>query len=267
MKQILQHFRENWYRYGLETLVVVFGVLIAFSLNNWNENRKRTRLANTYIQSLHSDFLQNDELINHAVQQLEGTKNATLSLSVFIESGFKQGDVSAVQIDYNKENWDRNVYLPIVDTASLIYNLNRSGFVTNYDLILPTWDEIINSGHIDLIENDALKEEIVRLHFLAAEAEELETKIITPIVRDYKAIRAKYYNTSRSRPIPEESPEYGLFKNDPIVDIDGFRSNEEVRYHLQRVFRAANEQQSLITGMVGEPSDAVIELLEDIVRK
>ena len=43
MKKILKHFKKNWYRYGLETLVVVVGVLIAFSLNNWNEWRKERK--------------------------------------------------------------------------------------------------------------------------------------------------------------------------------------------------------------------------------
>ena len=40
MKKIINHLKEEWYKYGLETLVVVVGILVAFSLNNWNESRK-----------------------------------------------------------------------------------------------------------------------------------------------------------------------------------------------------------------------------------
>ena len=45
MKKILKHFKKNWYRYGLETLVVIVGVLIAFALNDWNEEKKARQQA------------------------------------------------------------------------------------------------------------------------------------------------------------------------------------------------------------------------------
>jgi len=41
MKKILKHLRDNWIRHGFETLVVIVGVLIAFALNDWNEERLR----------------------------------------------------------------------------------------------------------------------------------------------------------------------------------------------------------------------------------
>ena len=39
-----------------EIVLVVIGILIAFQVNNWNENRKREDLKNDYIFSLKSDF-------------------------------------------------------------------------------------------------------------------------------------------------------------------------------------------------------------------
>ncbi len=39
MKKIIKHLKENWIRHGFETLVITAGILLAFSLNNWNENR------------------------------------------------------------------------------------------------------------------------------------------------------------------------------------------------------------------------------------
>lgn len=41
MQKILQNLRENWITYGFETLVVIVGILGAFALNNWGEQRKQ----------------------------------------------------------------------------------------------------------------------------------------------------------------------------------------------------------------------------------
>ncbi len=40
MESIIEHLKENWIRHGFETLVVIVGILVAFTLNNWNEERK-----------------------------------------------------------------------------------------------------------------------------------------------------------------------------------------------------------------------------------
>ena len=50
MKKIIKHFKNNWYRYGLETLVVIVGILVAFTLNSWNEARKNRALEKAYIK-------------------------------------------------------------------------------------------------------------------------------------------------------------------------------------------------------------------------
>ena len=40
-------------RYAIgEIVLVVIGILIALSINNWNENRKEKKLAKTYLENL-----------------------------------------------------------------------------------------------------------------------------------------------------------------------------------------------------------------------
>ena len=50
MKKILKHIKNNWYRYGLETLVVIVGIHVAFTLNSWNEARKNRELEKAHIE-------------------------------------------------------------------------------------------------------------------------------------------------------------------------------------------------------------------------
>lgn len=59
MKKIIKHLKSNWFKYGIEILVVVAGVLIAFSLNNWNENQKDESKREILLRSLQSEFESN----------------------------------------------------------------------------------------------------------------------------------------------------------------------------------------------------------------
>ena len=74
MKRILKHLRKNWIRHGFETLVVTVGILGAFMLNNWNEERKNrileieilTEIRYNLIQDF-DDHNENIGFLNHVV--------------------------------------------------------------------------------------------------------------------------------------------------------------------------------------------------------
>ena len=267
-KLIKEGKTTNYLKYAIgEIVLVVIGILIALQINNWNEGRKQNALAQKYLQSLYLDFLQNDVLVAHAIEQMEGTKRATRSLAVFVDSGFVSFDrknlptLEDEEFHKNYKHYE-NDYISVYDTISLIYNLNRSGWVTSYDLILPVWDEIISTGNIQLIKNKKLKDDIVMLHMLAGEIKELETQIMTPIVKDYKTIRGTYYDVSKSVAGPTNPNERGLFNNGELVDISAIRNNKEFEDQLRLVYRAANEQQDNITGNITLQSSRIIELLK-----
>ncbi len=54
MKKFFTHIRSEWYRYIIEILVVVIGIMAAFSLDNWQESMKERKEQN----ELYSDFIQ-----------------------------------------------------------------------------------------------------------------------------------------------------------------------------------------------------------------
>jgi hypothetical protein len=56
MKKVVKHLKKNWIGYGFETLAVLIGVLTAFALNNWNENRKAQIKYESYIKQLKLDI-------------------------------------------------------------------------------------------------------------------------------------------------------------------------------------------------------------------
>jgi hypothetical protein len=67
MKKILKHLRRNWIRHGFETLVVVVGVLIAFTLNNWNEERKEEIFERKVLNELYISLQRNIEALNRGI--------------------------------------------------------------------------------------------------------------------------------------------------------------------------------------------------------
>jgi len=54
--KILNHFRSDWFRYGFETIAVIVGILVAFALENWNEDRKLHKTETNLLIELKSNL-------------------------------------------------------------------------------------------------------------------------------------------------------------------------------------------------------------------
>jgi len=56
MKKILKTLKRKWAEYLLEMLVIVIGILGAFLLNNWNEDRKSEVIKKQLLESMITEF-------------------------------------------------------------------------------------------------------------------------------------------------------------------------------------------------------------------
>ena len=86
MKKILQHLKENWIRHGFETIVVIVGVLIAFSLNNWNIKIRNKTLEEHTLKNLIIDLTLQKEIIQEQLDFEEHILEAIDSCFVMINS-------------------------------------------------------------------------------------------------------------------------------------------------------------------------------------
>jgi hypothetical protein len=69
MKKIIKHLRKNWLKYGLETLVVIVGVLIAFALNGWTENLKSRKFEGKLKLELYNSIRSDLPIVERAVRE------------------------------------------------------------------------------------------------------------------------------------------------------------------------------------------------------
>jgi len=67
MRKILSILKQNWIKYGFETIVVTVGLLGAFALEGWRENRVEERelleIYSIIADDLHSDALALDTIL------------------------------------------------------------------------------------------------------------------------------------------------------------------------------------------------------------
>ena len=57
LRSISKHVKEqNWFAVGLDFIIVIAGILIAFQITNWNETRQERAKQDVYLERLHNDF-------------------------------------------------------------------------------------------------------------------------------------------------------------------------------------------------------------------
>ncbi|MEB8327723.1 DUF6090 family protein [Flavobacteriaceae bacterium KMM 6897] len=136
-----------------EIILVVIGILIALSLNNWNENQKLNKTRNQLIQDLKVELISAQERIEPVIKQTDAQVEKSKLYFTHLES---------------KEN-----FVPSDSLRSwLTYILSGAP----YDLELPTYEEAKSSGRISLLNNKEILLGYSNL-LVAAQGHQLHRKI------------------------------------------------------------------------------------------
>ena len=72
MKRIFQTLAQKWPEYLLEILVISIGILVAFGLNSWNEERKENAMENQFLQNLKAEVLANQKSLAQNINWHKG---------------------------------------------------------------------------------------------------------------------------------------------------------------------------------------------------
>lgn len=126
------------YAFG-EIILVVIGILIALSINNWNENRKNKLTELEYYCELLADF------------ELDRQNIAVL----YEESEHKIEISKKLLLELNNKNKDKSYLL-----NNYLQGLRTNAFVPSK----VTMTDIVSSGKLNLITNDSLKNDLLRYY-------------------------------------------------------------------------------------------------------
>ena len=132
MKKIINHLRENWIKYGFETIAILIGILGALSLENLNEDRNDRKKEYILLQQLKADFEINQQLIE------EGLEDQMLNTKI-------------IQLTLNHTGPE--VDMPEPEVLDSIESLRY----TTLELIYGTINLILTTDQMDFLKSDILK--------------------------------------------------------------------------------------------------------------
>lgn len=187
-----------------EILLVVIGILIALSINNWNQQRLDKRRAIEYHHRLMDDL---DFIIegNQDIHKLALKVMSSITRTVeILEKGAIEHEAEQEVIDY---------------TMVMFTRLSRQ--VSN----ISTWEEMKNNGDINLIYNIELRKKVDALQGFIDLAHEVFSKHAAAIRNDM-SIYSKYMRTNVDSETLQETviPNFEAMAADPQF-INQFSSN------------------------------------------
>ena len=143
-----------------EIVLVVIGILIAISINNWNEQRKEILQEQKILSQLKSDFNKNLEQLEEKISMRSDIFQASMELLEYID---------------NPE---------FVELDSIIFQLSFLIMDPTFD---PIKNNLIESGNLHLIRHDSLKlkltnwsTDVYQLQEIELEYQKVRTEIIIP---------------------------------------------------------------------------------------
>lgn len=147
MLKLFRNIRKNllaegktakYFKYAIgEIILVVIGILIALSINNWSEQTKKEELGIDYLQQLKQDLTLDAQIYKEQIKNLSSQLKRVDSLLIIIDN----------------PDTDVNTVKNVIKINSTIFNI-----YDNYDINNNTFLALQNSGNMNLIKKSVYDE-------------------------------------------------------------------------------------------------------------
>ena len=154
MKKIVDHLKDEWFKYALEIIVLIIGIYGAFELESWGENKTRKTTELEILKGCRTELEQDLKEIEANTRELD---QSLRSLDIII---------TALVDD-----------LPYHD--SLAYHFNYTLLPMHFVHSTSTFEALKSKG-FDIISNDSIRSQLITLYdsqyefFIQGEIEELD---------------------------------------------------------------------------------------------
>jgi hypothetical protein len=133
---LMENKTSKYFKYAIgEIVLVVIGILIALSINNWNENSKERRIEQDYLMALKEEFNYNHIELDQMIRRNNFNGNTALKLSNLMGPD----DPTITEKEFAELAMD-------MTNLEVQYRPNKG-----------VLDEIISSGKLAIFSNDKLK--------------------------------------------------------------------------------------------------------------
>ena len=165
---LMENKISKYFKYAIgEIILVVIGILIALSINNWNENRKTKIKENNLLVALKHEFQLNLDEINLVIE----TNNNNIigaeefaSLMSPVETNLSDSEISKL--------WDKAFRREAIYRPSL-----------------GVLNEAINSGNLSILSNNELRNTLASLDADLQQLRQQEETVFDFRIQCYKTLR------------------------------------------------------------------------------
>lgn len=218
-----------------EIILVVIGILIALSINNWNENRKIRKQETIYLQNLKNDL---------------HTQIKTLNFYIEFQDLIIQNSKKIVNhFDENNGFYKMDSIYPLLNDLSI-----RTTFINQNS----TLTEMINSGEINILRNKVLKKDLLEFNqevvtFMNITQNNntnlIDLLIVPNLIKSSNFASSGYTNSMKTiLKAKHRKKEINYIKNNDVENILNdprerieLINNVVFRYELAQIQRTGNE--------------------------
>ena len=201
----------KYIRYAIgEIVLVVIGILIALSINNWNEEKKNRIKEKIILETILSDLKTNKELIEEGFIDYEERMNLSEDMANL----------------FGKEHYKKNLVL----TDSIIY---WSAEYTAIELINTSIISLATSDRLELLQNEMLQKQIVRYPTYIELYKEREDVVRSIVINEIRPNIEKHISMQKWWNIPES------FKSDYSELFDDRKLSNN---YLNRLFQTKDAE-------------------------
>ena len=227
---IMENKTSKYLKYAIgEIVLVVVGILIALSINNWNQDRINRQNEKLILNELHKEFISNkiqlDTVLFYNKRSFKSVKYVR----------------SKLPIDIEKINLD-----------SLAYHLYYTGYYATFNPSEGVTNALMNSSTFNLISNDELRNLLIQWDDVVTDYQEEEINARDNYINQLKPFEKKHFYWDN----------YKNWLTEPRVDLSILKSIEFDNYVLDRYNNLTDifENNSGELEKVTKTIDRIIEL-------